>query len=351
MLEAEELIKFVRERISAQENYSSKLLELRDKEYPGFKLDETRLVSVVFAKYKSEMGTLSTAQKQIAEELEKFIKPMEQFISVCQREMAPKAEQLHYGWKKYQKLVDDCRALEAKASLKWSLIGNLSVDDEIDQLVSELNVLEIGGKKIPADDFNDLISKLQNNVPSEDIWRLLGTYKDTYNGELLFEYLKKFMTDTEAREFLNYLAVNGYIKPISFSGSSVSQFTTTALYQWKITAAEFPNEPAVKKDRRDATRMSLEAARSAKQVEALRLSLNVQMYEYTSQCQKLMVGHIDQIKIFLLQALEAERLPLKAIQTINENCQVFLESLDAEKSVKAIMERDRTGIKPSNRFI
>jgi hypothetical protein len=349
LLEAEELVNFIKSRASLQENYSAKLLDLKTKDLPGFKLDETRTLTLVFYKYKSEMETLSLAHKQIAQDLLKFIRPIEDFIQICKRDMAPRAEQLHYDWKKYQKLVDDCTTLETRASLKWSLIGSLPIEQEIGNLVPELNLVKINDKNIPADDFNNLIAKMQDAVPSEDVWKFLGSYKESYNGELLLEYLKKIMTDSEAVEFLDYLSLEGYIKPISLTGSS-TQFSASAYYQWKKTAAEFSNESASKKDKRDATKLSMEAIRSAKQVDALRLSLNMQMYEYTTQCQNLMADHINQIKMVLLQALETEKIPFNAIQTMNENCQVFLETLDSEKAVKVIMERDRTGIKPGFRI-
>jgi hypothetical protein len=114
--------------------------------------------------------------------------------------MTPKAEALHYGWKKYLKQLDQLLVLEQKAKEKWdSLPPMKSEDDEVDELISGLNMIEIGGKKVPADDFNDLIHRMQNQVPCEDIWKLLGTYKESYNGDLMLEFLKTTMTEQEGR--------------------------------------------------------------------------------------------------------------------------------------------------------
>ena len=172
---------------------------------------------------------MALAHKFMADAMTKFIGPIESFIQTCQKEMTPKAETLVYGWKQYQKLVQDTLALEAKAILLWDAISGApasSLEDEVDELLYTVNMLKIGSRKVPADDFNRLIAKLQNKIPSEDIWRLLGTYKDCYNGELMLNYLKQSMMEQDAREFLTYLCQHNYIKSIEYTGT-VNSFTTT----------------------------------------------------------------------------------------------------------------------------
>lgn len=63
-----------------------------------------------------------------------------------------------------------------------------------------------------------------------------------------------------------------------------------------------------------------------------------------------MTNHINQIKEVLMACLEAELKPIGAIQLVGERCRVFLESLDTNKDVNAIMEADRTGIRPVRTF-
>lgn len=51
----------------------------------------------------------------------------------------------------------------------------------------------------------------------------------------MLNFLKKQveMSETEAREFLDYLCMYGYIKPISYTGV-LNTFSTAGDYQWKV---------------------------------------------------------------------------------------------------------------------
>ncbi|KAJ3335330.1 hypothetical protein HDU91_002230, partial [Kappamyces sp. JEL0680] len=355
LIETEEMLLLLKARISVEQVYASRLLELKQSSLSsnGFRKDESRLSSVVFLKYKTEMGTLALAHKNMADLMANLLAPIDRFIEICKKEMTPRAEAIVYGWKKYQRIRDDTLALEAKASEKWKALQGApapTLEEEVDEMLSTANMLTIGSRKVSADDFNALIVKLQNKVPSEDIWRMLGTYKDCYSGEAMLEYLKLTMSEADSREFLNYLCMYNYIKPISYTGT-VNSFISTSHYQWKIFSAEFSNEPASKKNRREATRAALEAGRSAKQLESLRNSLDTQMLEYTNQAQMLMCEHIRIIKETLTTALEIEKNPLEAIKTLGDRLAVFLESLDPVKDVQAIVENEKTGYKHVPTFV
>lgn len=131
------------------------------------------------------MATLSLAHKTMVKDLTRLIIPIERFIEVCKKELTPKAEALHLGWKKHQKLLADVLGLEQSASLKWSQLQeqqNLHGDVIEDKEETPPNMIEIGSKSLPSDKFNALLAHMQNKIPSEDIWKLLGTYKDCYNG-------------------------------------------------------------------------------------------------------------------------------------------------------------------------
>jgi hypothetical protein len=196
------------------------------------------------------MATLANCHKNIANLLMKIVTPIERFIDVSRKELSPRAEALHAGWKKHQKLLNDTKDLEAKASEKWKTYSDHSSVDCLEQKVDEalegINMIEIGARKLPAEDFNTILVQMQNKIPCEDLWKLLGTYKDCYNGELMLSFLKNSMSEADARALLDYLCMYGYLKPVSYTGI-LNQFTTTAEYQWKIYAAEFSNETGGKK--------------------------------------------------------------------------------------------------------
>ena len=184
------------------------------------------------------MATLANCHKNIANLLMKIVTPIERFIDVSRKELSPRAEALHAGWKKHQKILYDTKDLEAKASEKWKIYSDHSSVDCLEQKVDEalegINMIEIGARKLPAEDFNTILVQMQNKIPCEDLWKLLGTYKDCYNGELMLSFLlKNSMSEADARALLDYLCMYGYLKPVSYTGI-LNQFTTTAEYQWKI---------------------------------------------------------------------------------------------------------------------
>jgi hypothetical protein len=352
LIEAEEMISFIKNRIAAEEAYSYRLLEMKSKSLSqnGFSNQDSRVSSVVFLKYKTEMGTVGLGHKQMAEALSRLLIPIERYVEDCRMKMSPRAEAIHNGWVKYKKLLEDTITLQNIALKKMDEIR----DDQINLHEMTLedpnsNSINIGSKHMTVDDFNDLIAAMQNEVDCEDIWRILGTLKDCYNGDHMLFYLKKKgWSDVESRDFLTFLMEQGFIKPIS--GRQVD-FSTASSYQWKRMALEFHNEPTHKRSRREANRAAFEAVRSAKQLETLRLSLEVSMNEYLVLAQAALTEHIQLIKDTLHACLEFEKIPLQSVQTIQERLSVFLESLDPERELKTIVDRDRTGVRPVPTFV
>lgn len=116
--------------------------------------------------------------------------------------------------------------------------------------------------------------------------------------------------------------------------------------------------------RLQASRAALEYGRSARQLETLRLSLEVLHNEYmhlgiplpnlhalTILAQNLMTEHIKTLKESLKSALEIESQPLTAIKTLTTRLSIFLESLNPEKDVISISENDKTAFKPIATYV
>jgi hypothetical protein len=344
------MILLIKARIAAEESYSFRLMEMKSKtlDANGFKNQENRVCSVVFLKYKTEMGTIGIAHKQLAEAFTKLLIPIERYVQDCRAKMTPRIEAIHSGWIKYQKLLDETNQLQKIAIAKMDEIkdihfNELSLEDPL------TNTIQVASKQMTIDDFNDLIASMQNEIHCEDIWRILGTLKDCYNGDHLLHFLKKKgWSDSDSREFLNYLVDQGFMKPVS--GRSI-EFSTASSYQWKRMALEFHNEPVHKKSRREANRCAFEAVRSAKQLETLRQSLEISTQEYIHLAQTALTEHIQLIKDTLSACIEFEQIPLNSINTIGDRLSVFLETLDPEKELKTVEDNERTGVRPVPTFV
>ena len=113
-----------------------------------------------------------------------------------------------------------------------------------------------------------------------------------------------------------------------------------------------------------ASRAALEYGRSARQLETLRLSVEVLHNEYmylgillpnlhalTILAQNIMTEHIKILKESLKSALEIESHPLTAIKTLTTRLSIFLESLNPEKDVISISENDKTAFKPIATYV
>ncbi|KAJ3260180.1 hypothetical protein HK103_001256 [Boothiomyces macroporosus] len=347
-IQTEELIAFLRQRIQIEEIYCKSLCELKSKVLGnnGFANSE-KVTSVVFLKYKSEMGTIANGHQLMIERLQAMVPPLEKYLSDCRSSLTPKAESIHNGWKRYEKLLADTLRLESFASKKYS-----ELDEELkcnrDPLEQQRNVI-ISNRALDVDYFNDLLSELQNHVNCEDIWRILGNLKDCYNGDDLFTYLKlKGWNEIEAREFLNYLVQEGFLK--ACTGRAIP-FSTQIFYQWKRTAMEIQNEPVYKKLKREATRAAFEANKSAKQLESVRTSIDLQMSDYIQLAIPLLLEHVKLVKSTITRCVESEKIPGNVNNYMGNELQIYLETLDPEKEIKSVIDNEKTGIKPIPTFV
>ncbi|KAI8893329.1 Rho GTPase activation protein [Globomyces pollinis-pini] len=354
--EAEGLITFIKQRIAIEQLYSTKLVELKNKMLSTTVLDDmdSKTTTVVYRQYMEQTGILGDCHISMAETFAQLYPPIESFIDGCKKTMVPRAEAIHNGWIKYEKLKNEALSLEAIASKKFEdfehyLEIDLHANEGIEPIADEGQLIQVGGRTMSIDSFNDLLSKMQSKVQCEDIWKMLGTLKECYQGQDLLKYLITDLSWTEAtsREFLDDLINQGFIKPISGRGP----FTTVVSYQWKKLALEALNEPPHKKQRREAHRAAFEASRTGNQVESFRMSLDSMMFEYIQLSHPILHEHIRLIKDTLLSMVDVEKISVVAIKQLEDQLGAFLESLDASKEVKAIPETERTGLRPPTVFV
>ncbi|KAJ3275617.1 hypothetical protein HDV01_007620 [Terramyces sp. JEL0728] len=344
-IQTEELIAFIKQRIQIEELYCKSLCDLKAKGLGsnGF-ANSDRITAVVFLKYKSEMGTIANGHQLMIEKLQTAIPSLEKYLGECRSSLTPRAESIHHGWKKHEKILTETLRLEAIALKRFAELEN-ELDNHREPLEQQRNVI-IANRALDVDYFNDLLSELQNQVNSEDIWRILGNLKDCYNGEELFKYLKlKGWSVMEVKEFLNYLVQEGFLK--ACTGRALP-FSTLLFYQWKRSAIEVQNEPLYKKLKREATRAAFESNKAARQLESLRATLDLQMSEYIQIAIPLLAEHVKLVKSTIAFCVDTEKIPGNSM---GNDIQVFLESLDPEKEIKSIVDNEKTGVKPIPTFV
>jgi hypothetical protein len=135
----------------------------------------------------------------------------------------------------------------------------------------------------------------------------------------------------------------GFLRAVNGRGT---KFATNVLYQWRKTAMEIQNEPTHKKAQKDADRSDMEYKRAVRTCEQTRLLFEAATVDYAHSLQTVMQSRIRLMKESIMACLKAETLSVPGLNHIQDKALLFLESLDAERELQTMADRDRTGCRP-----
>nr|KAJ3422028.1 hypothetical protein HK105_001474 [Polyrhizophydium stewartii] len=351
LAQVDELLAFVNQRVAAEEQYAARLAEIGRMPLRSDTAADDSLVTNIFQTYRHEMAPLASAHQSIADKLSQVVvAPLQRFSDEARRICQPKKDQIDAT----QKRLDACLAQSQALQQQYIEKSNLALAETKKYETSPLSedvptmdvMINMGSRAMTIDEFNDFVLRMQREIEPQDVRSLLGTYKDCYMGDdmLRFVRTKLHIPDADALSFLNDLLNNNFIKPIS---GRFSHFVPSLQYQWKRVALEVDNEPVHRKAIRDAERAEYEYKKAVVQVEKNRQALDVALSEYMGIAQTLMLERIRTIKDVLVMCVEFERTPTHAIRVVQERLMVFLETLEPEKEIQVLVERDRTGVRMS----
>eukprot|EP00842_Homolaphlyctis_polyrhiza_P004470 jgi/Hompol1/5023/HPOL_004128-RA len=333
-----------------EEQYALRLVELGRKQprSDGFGQDDS-LIANIFSTYKTEMATLASSHQTIVERLAAALTPLQKFVDDTRRLCLPKKDFIDTHAKKLDaclaQLAQLAQSYNEKSALAAAEAKNFENSPEADEMPVMDVMVNMGSRALTVDDFNDFIARMQREVESVDVRSLLGTYKDCYAGDDLAKYIKaKFkMPDDEVMDFLNDLMNNGFIKPVS---GRFSHFIPTLQYQWKRMSLEVEHELVHRKAAREAERAEFDYKKAIRTAETTRQLLNTASADYMNIVQSVLLERIRTVKDVLLTCIELEKAPSIAIRSIQDRVIVFLETLEPEKEIQVLVERDRTGVRP-----
>ncbi|KAJ3160803.1 hypothetical protein HDU86_008163 [Geranomyces michiganensis] len=358
LTELDELGQFIKQRIAAEEAYASKLSDaVKSKpRSDGFGRDEG-LVAQIFNNAKEELSKLTFAHKQTAlnltsnltaltgfgDKIRKRASTQKDRIDSLSKTLSGQRTELQNAVEEYHRKSREADAEEAKSGIHD---GDISTGD-----VEVMDVMiNVGAWIFTVEDFNTLLSRLQRDVPTQDIRSIWGTTKDCVLGKDVAEMIRNYLrTDDEtAQSVFAYLTAENFLRPTSrVSVTSLTSSATGATanpnqtYVWKRLAIE--TEPAHRRVRREAERAEHNYRKCVAAAEESRSNLELAVWEYLRDSQEDERDRINLIKRTLAGMNAAEEIGEAARRATKANQAVYLETLDADREVEIVAERLRTG--------
>ncbi|KAJ3034000.1 hypothetical protein HDV00_005577, partial [Rhizophlyctis rosea] len=347
--ELEELVAFLNQRITIEDQYGSRLTDLSriKAEADGFAKDDS-LISQIFGNAKQEMASLGAAHKRVSEMIAELVHPLQRFLDDNRKLSLTKKDQIEATKKKLDKQRGETEAA------KTAYFGKLEAAEEEERHQHERaseglhedaapgldSIMSVGPRSFTKTEYNELLRNLQHGVKSQDVKTILGVYKGCVTPGDVIATLTSFLnlSAESANEMFAALVTQSVLRPIS----RTTKFSSpTTYYQWKLPT--IPAEPTPQSLRADSTRAEIAYLSSIKSAEATRLSLEGMCIDYFNSLQ-----HVETVKIALFKESmsglnETQKNVVESGRVVCEQGSVWVEMVDPKKEVEYFVERARTG--------
>ncbi|KAJ3015775.1 hypothetical protein HKX48_004398 [Thoreauomyces humboldtii] len=347
----EELIQFVKQRISAEDAYAAKLVDVsRTKpRADGFGKDETSLLAQIFSNAKSQMDNLSVAHKAVSDQLALLIPFVQTYLDDTKKLFSGRKDKVDQTAKALVTQRGEMEALMAEYHAKSRTADEeeSKVDRLMDADVPVMDVMiSVGPRLFTVEDFNTLLAKMQRDVATQDIRSLWGTTKDCLVGKDIISYIKSYLRvdDETSAAILLHLINESFLRPtsrVSVTSLTTSSLSPTQTYTWKRLSIE--TEPADRRARREADRADHAYRKSCTAVEETRTSLELQCWEYMHAMQQAELERVALVKTTLAGVNGAQDVTVSAAKGVQDGQAVYLETLRPEREVEMMTEHLRTG--------
>ncbi|KAJ3061413.1 hypothetical protein HK102_009124, partial [Quaeritorhiza haematococci] len=190
---------------------------------------------------------------------------------------------------------------------------------------------------------------MQQDIPHTDLKTLLTTYKNTLPGSSLLKFLRIHLlaSESEAHSICVDLVSMGFLRSVGRSGSSSnggrSGFWAGGQYQWKRLSLESSAESPVTKARRDVERADFDYRKAVKTAETTRLTFESYCVDFMNTLQHMEETRISLIKDSFVALNSAQMRVVPVVKGVFDRIQVLLETLQPERELTVMIERDRTG--------
>ncbi|KAJ3052451.1 hypothetical protein HK097_006248 [Rhizophlyctis rosea] len=298
------------------------------------------------------MASLGAAHKRVSEMIAELVHPLQRFLDDNRKMSATKKDQIETTKKKLEKQRAEVEVAKASYFGKYDSAEaeerNSTVHPDVgkEETVQGLGgIISVGPRSFTTDEYHDLLRRLQQDVRSQDVKSILGTYKACVTPNDVITTLTNMLnlSSESAQEMFTSLTTSQTLRPISRTSKFTSS-TTPQYYQWKLPPIpSFPPEPQHISLRRDATKAEIAYLSSIKSAETTRLNLEGLCIDYFNNLQ-----HVETVKVALFKESmsglnEAMRSVVETGRVVCEQAGVWVEMVDPKKEVEYFVERARTG--------
>ncbi|CAI2175237.1 4939_t:CDS:10 [Funneliformis geosporum] len=391
-IENEEIVGFIRERISIEELYGKKLCDLsKSCRQDGFLRDDGASLRKSFETVKNECGNLGQAHLRLAGNLAEIVlQPLLKSKEGHAKRLKSSREELTGYLKIYERLVADVEKLRINYVNKCQIADEAeerATNEELAQKSLEkgkmknnfqLLVVVLGQQSFTEDEIMKFLSRMRDEISSREVkFPILGVYNDVYSGEDIVKWLREnhpnARTLREAEIIGQELADQGFLRLVGAYGN---KFTGSPSYyfQWKIKAFNLrateepvtlskswgdlvstiatPSQPAEKRARKEADEADEAYRHAVRRLDRTRQYLEECMIDHLNFMEKSELDRIKAsktgnlipiIKLAFLNYAATFGSIISTFQDMSERLLIYHEALKPENDIQFMIERYRTG--------
>nr|CAG8469291.1 10639_t:CDS:10 [Entrophospora candida] len=374
-VENEEIITFLRERISVEETYGKRLCDLSksSSRKDGFLRDDGASLRRSFETVKSECGKLGESHLELAgsiydlvlqpllkysEEHNKRLKSSNEEITGYLKlfdKMSAEVEKARVSYVTKCQIADELKEKadrEAEERQKLEITSDKGKQQEKEQQASMKAAVVLGDQAFTELEIMKFLERMRDEIESQEVRiPFLGVYNDVYSGEDITRWLQENHPTAdswrEAESIGQDLADQGFIKLVGaygnkFTGSPSSYFqwkkksfdlketedTVIKTKGWSFPTITSSSQPPDKRARREADEAD-EAYRHA--------------IDHMSFLEKSELDRIKTSKVSFLNYAATFGSIISAVQSMSEKLLIYHEALKPEHDIQFMIERYRTG--------
>ncbi|GBB97155.1 hypothetical protein RclHR1_02930004 [Rhizophagus clarus] len=380
-IENEEVVAFIRERISIEELYGKKLCDLSkiSSRQDGFLRDDGASLRRSFEKVKNECCNLGQAHLQLASNLaEMVLQPLLKSKEEHAKRLKLSRDELTDYLKMYERLIGDVEKARINYQNKCKIADEIanealiqrSLEKEKEKMRNEFQLLVVvlGEQSFTEEEIMKFFVRMRKEIPSQEVkFPILGVYNDVYTGEDIAKWLQEnhlgARTLREAEMIGQELTDQGFLRLIGAYGNKFTS-TSSAYYQWKpksfnlrsteeatplskgwggLVSTITSNQPNEKRARKEADEADEAYRHAVRRLDKTRLHLEESMIDHLNFMERKELDRIKASKAAFLNYAATFSGIISTTQMMSERLLVYHEALNPEKDIQFMIERYRTG--------
>ncbi|RIB26485.1 hypothetical protein C2G38_2163220 [Gigaspora rosea] len=375
-VENEEIVEFLRERITIEELYGKQLFDLSKRESynDGFLRDDGASLRRAFDNIKNECEQLGRAHLQLASSMyEMVLLPLIKYGDEHSKRLEAGRDEITGHLKIFNKLANDVEKLRVNYESKCKFAEELEEISIRGLEKTDSSPVFLGGLAFSENDLKTYLARMREEIPSQQVKTILGVYNDVYSGEDIAKWLKNNNAGIRRWRDIEIIGQElidqGFIKLVGVIGNTFST-SPGNFYQFKrrsydtnendessslgstlggivstITPSQsfIPNQPSEKQARKDANEADDVYRHTVRKLDRTRLLLEETMMKQMNLMEKSELGRIKCSKSAFLNYAATFGSIVSATQHMSERSLLYNEALKPEQDIKFMIEQYRIG--------